>query len=199
MLTEYSTYDDIRKFRDKAVAKSKYMMMEEGMRRLIGRKMTEWSLHNPGNRVPITKRFDIDGQEVEFAVSPSEAKNGAIIPFSYVSSLFTYVETRKGRCLYEFHPYMIAISSPHCLSRSRERAISMQSAEIPQIHPYIRDGRKYELLTAGENVFVCRRPEPDVLIYITLLTKDMCKSRNFQEIFAQAGKDIDEHDIYVWK
>lgn len=199
MLTEYSTYDDIRKFRDKAVAKSEDMMMDEGMRRLIGRKMIEWSLHRPEHRTPITKRFDIDGQQVEFSITPSEAKDGTIIPFSCLSSLSVYVETRKGRCVYEFHPNIIAILSPHSLSRCRERSIATQGAEKTQRHPYIRNGRKYELLTAGENVFVCRRPEPDILIYITLLTKDMCTSRNFQEIFAQAGKDIDEHDIYVWK
>lgn len=199
MLTEYSTYDDIRKFRDKAVAKSEIILMQEDMRRLFGRKMIEWSLHKRENRSPIMKYFDVDGQKVELCISPNEDEHGNIIPFSCFNSLSVYVETRNGRSVYEFLPELIAISSPHYVSRSRKRAHLTQGAKIAQSIPYIRNGRKYELLSFGENVVVCRRPEPDILIYITFLTKEMCTSRNFQGIFAQAGKDIDEHDIYVWK
>lgn len=199
MLTEYSTYDDIRKFRDKAVAKSEAMMTDDGFLRLIGRKMTEWSLHRRENRSPLIRAFDVDWQKVEFLIMPNEDNNGNIIPFSVFSSLSVCIETRKGRSVYEFLPDMIAISSPHFVSRCRERSRITRGAEIAQRKPYIRDGRKYELLTFGENVVVCRRPEPDIVIYITFLNKDMCQSRNFRAIFAQIDKDIDEHDIYVWK
>lgn len=201
MLTEYSTYDDIRKFRDKVVAKADEMMKEEKMRRLFSRKVIEWNLQRREHRSPIFKYFEMDGQEVEMIISPHENSFGLVAPFMYMCSLSTLVETKKGRAMYEFQAGKvgIAISSPHYIKRCRERCHIAYGTQIAHGTPYIRNGRKYELLTYGENVVVCRRPEPDIVIYITHLTKDMCTSRNFQGIFAQAGKDIDEHDIYVWK
>lgn len=202
MLTEYSTYEDLRKFGDKAFAKSQSMMMEEGMQRLLRRKMIEWRLLKRENRQPIRKTFDLDGQTVIFYIGPHDTIDGYVLPFACMVSLQTFVNTKKGLSRYEFLSEgqdRIVISSPHYLSRCRERHHVIHKIEVGESVPYIRNGRKYELLSYSDNVIVCRRPEPDILIYITHLTKDMCTSRNFQGIFAQAGKDIDEHDIYVWK
>ena len=199
MLTEYSTYDELRKFRDKAVVKSWLLMQQEGMKRLLRLKRMEWNLYKSGYYSPIKKLFEVDGQEVNFYIYPSKTKYGTIDPLSYQTNLTVGINTSKGLSEYQFHPKLITISTPHYISRFNERGTIIDEPQQSERHPYIRNGREYELLTVGDNVIVCRRPEPDIIIYVTHLTKDMCTSRNFQAIFAQAGKVIDEHDIYVWK
>ena len=199
MLTEYSTYDELRKFRDKAVVKSWLLMQQEGMKRLLRLKRMEWNLYKSGYRSPIKKRFEVDGQEVNLYIYPSENEYGLIDSSTYQTNITVGVNTSKGLSEYQFHPKLITISTPHYISRFNERGMIMDEPQQTERHPYMRNGREYELLTFGDNVIVCRRPEPDILIHVTHLTKDMCTSRNFQAIFAQADKAIDEHDIYIWK
>lgn len=199
MLTEYSSYDEMRKFRNKAVLRSWEIMREEHTQRLLKLKKIEWSLRKPELRHPVEKRFETDGQKVEFLIYPKENEDGTIDPLSFNTSLSVSIQTRKGVSVFQLHPKIICVLTPHYISRSKDRLIYLNGVQQSERHPYMRNGRQYELLTVGDNVLVCRRPEPDILIYITHLTKDMCTSRNFQGIFAQAGKDIDEHDIYVWK
>lgn len=200
MLTEYSTYDDIRKFRDKASAKFNDMIKGH-LGKAIRRKKLEWKKIKSENRQPFYHKFRLDGQELEVLVLPIENEYGRLKDDGFFCNVFTFVDTNNGKTLYEFLPNKktITISSPHYIKRNKERHVYEHGIKYSENFPYIRNGRKYELVVCGENVIVCRRVDDDIMIYITLLTKDMCTSNNFQSIFAQAGKVIDEHDIYEWK
>ena len=73
MLTEYSTYDDIRKFRDKAWAKF-YDMADGWLYPKIKRKLLEWHKHSDivskGHYKGMFSKFVLDHQVVIYYISP---------------------------------------------------------------------------------------------------------------------------------
>ena len=93
MLTEYSTRDDIRKFRDKVFLK--YEEMKDGW---LGKEINRWMLLNR-KKVGhyMVRSFKVDNQEVTLEIYPSviQSTNRASKKL-YSFALGTPVETRNG-------------------------------------------------------------------------------------------------------
>lgn len=197
MLTEYSSYDDIRKFRDKAVSKLLEMKKKDGW---LYKKIRRYIIKIKGKkaRIPLFVAFKIDSQEVLVGIFPTIDKMDKLSHLIYVPSVT--IETNKGKNLVILEEE-ITIISPHFAKRVFERADLYKEIILGNNNAtkYIRNGKEYELILANNNVYISRRPCEDVRHLITFLTKDMCTSKNYQELFERAGKAIDEHDIYEWK
>ena len=201
MLTEYSTYDDIRKFRDKAVERYSDIM-RRWLNNKLKRKFDKMRHLKPVNRYDIEFSFVVDHQKIEVVFSPVEYDDGKMDRNTLAVSMITDVETRKGKMTYSFGDATdkIFVGTPHFFKRQRERKTNyMAVLQKTKSVPYIRNGRKYELYLCDDVVMITRRIEHDIIMFITFLSRDMCTSENYQALLERAGKDIDEHDIYEWK
>lgn len=200
MLTEYSTYDDIRKFRDKVL--EKYEDMKRGwLGKKILRQVVLWKRDR--KNYSMFQTFKLENQVVELEIYPAFYADGTYTSRWYNFRLCSAFETNKGRVWMMFSKTTddIYFWTPHCMSRFKERFDSIAIPHVAAMEkvPYERDGKRFEFILHEDSVFIARRPEPDIVICITFLHRDMCTSRNYQELLERAGKDIDEHDIYVWK
>ena len=94
MLTEYSTRDDIRIFRDKVFLK--YEEMKLGW---LGKDINRWMILN-GKKADkcMMRSFKVENQEVILEIYPSvlQSTNRASKKF-YSFALGTYVETKNGK------------------------------------------------------------------------------------------------------
>ena len=197
MLTEYSSYDDIRKFRDKAVSKLLEMKKEDSW---FYKKIRRYIIKIKGKKtcIPLLASFKVDSQEVSVIVFPTIGKMDKLSHLIYLLSVT--IETNKGKNLIILGKEII-IASPHFAKRVFERSDLYKDIILGNCNTtkYIRNGKEYELILADNSVYISRRPCEDIRHLITFLTKDMCTSKNYQELFERAGKAIDEHDIYKWK
>lgn len=204
MLTEYSSYDDIRKFRDKVHAK--YTEMKKGwLGKEIDRAMIKWRQANllKGHFGGIERNFKVDNHLVELAIYPCGYRSGRINKNKFSFALGVSVETKKGKLYYTFPKSVneIHVYTPHYLKRHKERFDCQFRTDIAnqEIVPYVRNGRNYILRICSDSVMITRKIADDIIMYITFLHRNMCTSKNYQELFERAGKAIDEHDIYEWK
>lgn len=201
MLTEYSSYDDIRKFRDKA--REKFSKMYDGwLGKELERERIKWrKLKNFNNNKVITfdRTFKIENQVVKVSFTPSYSPLGDFIKSHYSHCLSTKIETSKGKYTIILGDNVIEILTAHYTKRFKERLGGYVFYQWTDIIPYTRNGKTYELECSGDGVHITRRVEKDIVKHITILHRDMCTSKNYQELFERAGKAIDEHDIYEWK
>jgi hypothetical protein len=202
MITEYSTYEDIRKLRDKAFAK--YNEMKKGwLGKEARRAMIKWR-RNTKFYTPIVKKFKVDNQILTLEILPAMYENGSLYKTDFGFHLTTYIETNNGRVYYGFtlHPMQIHIYTPHYVKRNRERNTLRYLSDVicTDIVPYDRKGKRYELRICHDSVMITERPEEDIVRYITYLDYNGCTNNmNYQELFARAGQAIDEQDIYQWR
>lgn len=211
MLTEYSSYDDIRKFRDKAI--EKLAEMRNGW---LGKKIDRWrtkihqeQIANYNNIQEIT--FVVDHQKMIFTITPAvDSETKRVSNKAICSILHTEVETKSGKKIITFSNGggmspkkngLIVIQTPHATKRFKERCIGWNGTmpDLTDVVKYTRNGTDYELHICFDGVFVTRKIADDIIMYITFLHRNMCTSKNYQELFERAGKAIDEHDIYEWK
>ena len=198
MLTEYSSYDDIRKFRKKVL--EKYEDMKDGW---LGEEIDKWMLHNrKKHETYMVKTFMVDGQKIQLEMYPAINGFDRISKKTYSFALGTAIETRNGKMWYSFakNNNEIHVYSPHYFKRHKERfnCESLTDFNNTEIVPYKRNGRDYELWVCFDSVMIIRRKE-DFVYHITFLHKDKCTGRHYQNLFERVGKAIDEHDIYEWK
>jgi hypothetical protein len=199
MLTEYSSYDDIRKFRDKAISKLLEMKSNGGW---LHKKIRRYVIKIKGQKThaPAVVTLKVNNQEVLVAIFPSSNnKTDRLSHLIYVLSVT--IETNKGKNIVILGDGEIKILSPHFAKRIKERSVFYKDVILgnSKTTKYIRNGKEYELSLVDNSVYIARRPCKDIVHLITFLTKDMCTSKNYQELFERAGKAIDEHDIYEWK
>ena len=200
MLTEYSTYDDIRKFRDRVFEKLE-SMMDGWLGKKVDRLIVEWRRMHSSCRNETIVPFTFEKQKMYFSVSPIENSRGEMKKRNFCYTLRTHIETSKGKMTYFIDRDGINVGTPHYFKRQNER---FKGDRIPLSNcldyvPYIRNGRHYELEIADEFVNITRLIESDVRMFITLLSRDMCTSKNYQALLDRVGKRIDEDDIYIWK
>ena len=203
MLTEYSTYDEIRAFRDKVL--EKYNDMKVGwLGKEIVRQLLEWKRRGgvKSYTKSFVRTFKVDNQEVTFNLTPLIDKDGRLITDKYGFGLSTFVETKQGKMSYTFPKSEkdIHITTPHYRKRINERFDCDMIPDIINCErvPYMRNGRKYELILHKDSVMITRRIEEDIIIFITFLHKDMCTGMNYQNIIERAGTIIDTDDVYEW-
>lgn len=122
----------------------------------------------------------------------------------YYFNIITYIETKCGKLKISFsNKYSpIFVYSPHYRKRFKERAQQMCCfTQLLEYVPYIRNKKEYELVDIGEDIVISRRGkiEKRLSFWITTLSKDMCTSKNYQELLSRVGKQIDNDDVYEWK
>lgn len=190
MLTEYSSIDDIRKFKEKARDKAS--------------EIINGSLSNYTRRLLIkskqNKKF-IQGKEIFYSVDRQKVGlNVFATPTGEIMmALLTEVETDKGRMTYELSD-PINVHTPHYRRRFKERIGSCRYGPASKTEvPYIRNGTEYRLQIVGDSVVVVKYIDDDFCVYVTFLHRKMCTSKNYQELFDRVGKRIDEEDVYEWK
>lgn len=202
MLTEYSSYDDIRKFCKKAGEK-KDEMYKGWMGEEIYRLILKWKSDNNIKKKEFfyERTFKVDNQVVKIEACPVLKGNGDVNKRKVSFRMFTFIETNKGKICVNFSDSQLIMQTPHFQKRSKERigVDCWSNASDEHKIPYTRNGRKYELHIYGNYVLITKKDKYNVLWYITILHRDMCTSKNYQELFERAGKAIDEHDIYEWK
>ena len=201
MLTEYSSYDDIRKYRDKVHAK--YSETKSGwLGKEISRQMIKWRQSWINRMEEIHKTFKIDNQTVYLRICPYCYDKETMNKRQWCFSLSTEVDTNKGKVVYAFPKTdkEIQVFTPHYTKRFKERYNSSYEVMVSASDKvqYIRNGKKYELLICDESILITRTFE-DIRLFVTFLHRDMCTSKNYQELFERAGKAIEEHDIYEWE
>lgn len=204
MLTEYSNYNDIRAFRNKVL--EKYAEMKRGwLGKKIDRQMIEWKRNKEavlkGFFVNADLSFKVDHQNVYLRIFPAFHSDKSFYKETFGFTLYTFVETNRGRLRYLFTKSHkeIHIYTPHFQKRFDERHSSHCIPDVVngEYIPYIRNGRKYELFFHEESDSVCvaRRIEDDIIMFITFLHRDMCTGNNYQHLLEQAGQSI---DLYEW-
>lgn len=200
MLTEYSTRNDIRIFRDKVFLK--YEEMKLGW---LGKDINRWMILNRKKADKCMMRsFKVENQEVILEIYPSvlQSTNRASKKF-YSFALGTYVETKNGKIWYSFAKTNneIHMYTPHYFKRHKERFMCDYLTDFnnTDIVPYTRNGRKYEFWVCLDSVMVTRRVDDDFIYHITFLHKDQCTGKNYKNLFERIGSVIDECDIYEWK
>lgn len=204
MLTEYSNFDDLRKF--KRVAFEKYETMKNGwLGKEISKAIKTW--RKTKRYSYFNKVFSVEHQKCLLSIFPRFKANGNVDKNKFFFNLITNIETKHGRMTITFvrGDNLIRIGLPHFMKRFKERFDSQCLSStaftdvVTEIVPYIRNGKKYELLICDDSIIVAKRPEKDIHIFITFLHRDMCNSKNYQALFEMAGKKIDEDDVYEWK
>lgn len=199
MLTEYSSYDDIRAFRKKVL--SKYEEMKDGW---LGKEINRWMIKTRRkHNTYFIREFKVDNQVVRLEAFPAVVQlYDRISKNTYSFALGTAVETRGGKMWYSFakNNEEIHVYTPHYFKRHKERfnCDALTDFNNTEIVPYKRNGRDYELWVCFDSVMIIRRKE-DFVYHITFLHKDSCTGRHYQNLFERVGKAIDEHDIYEWK
>lgn len=199
MLTEYSSYDDIRKFRDKAFEKLD-TMMEGWLGKKIDRLLIEWKRTPPSLLSTSIITLTIEKQKLLFRISPIVNSRG-IAKQNFCYTLHTHVETSNGKMTYFIDRNEISVGTPHYFKRRTERfkGDSIPMIDYAEYVQYIRNGRTYELEVLDESVSITRKIESDIRMYITYLSRNMCTGNNYQALLDRVGERIDEDDIYVWK
>ena len=199
MLTEYSSYDDIRAFRKKVLYK--YEEMKNGW---LGKEINRWMIKTRRkHNTYFIREFKVDNQVVRLEAFPAVVQlYDRISKNTYSFALGTAVETRGGKMWYSFakNNEEIHVYTPHYFKRHKERfnCEALTDFNNTEIVPYKRNGRDYELWVCFDSVMIIRRKE-DFVYHITFLHKDSCIGRHYQNLFERVGKAIDEHDIYEWK
>lgn len=200
MITEYSTRNDIRNFRDKVFLK--YEEMKAGW---LGKEINKWMIANRKKADKcMVRSFKVENQEVLLEIYPSvfQLTNRASKKL-YSFALGTSIETSNGKIWYSFAKTNneIHMYTPHYFKRHKERFMCDYLTDFnnTDIVPYTRNGRKYELWVCLDSVMVTRRVDDDFIYHITFLHKDQCTGKNYQNLFERIGSVIDECDIYEWK
>lgn len=197
MLTEYSSLDDIRAFRDKTMKKIE-QMLKGWLGCEIRRKKILWKKQK--EKTPMTIIFTIDNQKVGFDIIASKTKYGRVGKNSNFS-IYTQMETKNGKIYLYFSGDQVDILTPHFRKRYSERfcdKVLLQPDKEKEV-PYKRNGNDYILYHNEKSVAIIRPLADDVRVYVTFLHIDMCTSKNYQELLKMVGKKIDEIDIYEWK
>lgn len=210
MLTEYSSYDDIRKFRDKVIEKYediKLRWLEKDIHKYLlwcKNNINKCKVEDYGEYPTLKRTFKVDGQVIDVEIASLYCdENGRLNKKTFSTGIYTYIETNKGKIRYAFlkNSNDIYIYTPHFMKRRKERfkIHPTMPTTFSEVIPYTRNGNDYELRVCIDSIMITRRVEKDFVKFITFLHKDMCTSKNYQELFERAGKAIDEHDIYEWK
>lgn len=204
MLTEYSTYDDIRKFRDKAW--EKFNKMYDGwLHSKIYRQTLEWHRHSDavkkGRYKSIYSDFTVDNQVVRYNIAPQFNRDGTISKELFGVALGTEVPMRRRTLYYRFNGIDIEIMTTHYLRRFTERSdfkyrIPIKYAKVAR---YRRDGEIFEYLVFLNYIMITKRLAPDILFFKTFLHRDIITGRNHKELIARAERGVDYDDIYEWK
>jgi hypothetical protein len=122
--------------------------------------------------------------------------------FAY--NITTRMETKNGQIKISFSQKdsPIFLYSPHYRKRYKERCeqTACFSYDLKGIK-YKRNGREYELIDMDTDIVITRRgkQEDRLRYWITALSRDMCTSKNYQELLSRVGSQIDNDDVYEWK
>jgi hypothetical protein len=122
------------------------------------------------------------------------------------TSMNTSIESKYGKFFIHFTAkhQMVFVQTPHYTKRCGERCgfISQDATQIASTK-YRRNDKEYELfeMTDGNCISIVRRSKTNkrLVYFITALNREMCTSKNYQELLSRVGKQIDDDDIYEWK
>ena len=196
MITEYYTEKELVKELNEV--SDKFEEMKEGW---FGEKLLKlFKKYKKGGRIVQTithknQKYDINVIWVDNSHRTQDF--GVNISTSY--------ETKNGKVKIDFSQKdkPIIIKTPHFVKRDKERSSTSEIlVELMSNVKYIRNGMEYELIEANTNdVIISRRgkEEKRILVFITLLTKDMCTNKNYKELLSRVDNIIDKSDTYQWK
>lgn len=187
MLVEKSTKEDIRRFRDKAIARCEaaiegwmHKKIKAFLNRVSGTELTDAHLR---------EEFVIDKQKVVLDIMPSIDPFGRCRKKDYDVNIYTFVETQKGQIAYYFKRNRIIVATPHFRTRLKQRRNMIDDNNKKRDIPgygirYVRNGIIYMLCVTENDVCIVRH-DGDFVYHITYLRKDMCSGKKYQDLFSR--------------
>ena len=203
MLTEYSSYDDIRKFIKKAIEKKDEMYYNGWLGKEVYKHILKWKDEKDikSRTTFYNAYFTLENQRVNMEFCPYLNEYGRVDKKNVSTRMTTFIETNSGKICISFNGEKITMLTPHFQKRSKERVgLDRWCSDFDEHKiPYKRNNRNYELHIYGNYVLITKKDKHGILWYITIIHRDKCTDQNYANLFKRAGKAIDEQDIYEWK
>lgn len=203
MLVEKFTTKELRQFRKKLM--DKFDAMCDGW---LGAELRKMSIRQRRSANQIWKGLTVtvDKQKCYIGILCSTQKG------AFFASIQTFIETSKGRVGVTFFTDddLIMVTTPHYRKREKERLdfSSIYLVENEKVCSYLRHGCVYQLIVNNDAVKVTVDMGDNVRKYITVLHKDMCTGKHYQNLLKQLEDNtensllndtIDAASIYEWE
>lgn len=186
MLVENFTTKELHRFREKITDRF-YTMYNKWLYSEIKRMGIQQS--RSANKISKVFPMTVDRQKCHIHITCSSRKKLVWV------SIETHIETPRGKIKMFFYPNddSINITTPHYNKRLSERIDdSFLCIENQKVCPYLRHGRVYQLIVNRDAVQVAIDMGDKVLKYITVLHKDMCTGKHYQNLFERLESNLDD-------
>lgn len=186
MLVENFTTKELHQFREKIMDKF-YKMCDKWLRSEIKRM----GILQSRSATVISKVFPmtVERQKCHIHVNCTSTRK------LFGVSIETHIETPRGKIKIYFYPNndSINITTPHYNKRLAERIDdSFLYIENQKVCPYLRHGRVYQLIVNNDAVQVAIDMGDKVHKFITVLHKDMCTGKHYQNLFERLESNLDD-------